>query len=310
MKIAFVFPGQGSQYVGMGRALAEAFPVARQTLEEADEALGRKLTRLIFDGPEEELRITWNTQPAILAVSIACLRAIRTVSEISVAAGAGHSLGEYSALVAADALDFKDAVRIVEQRGRFMQEAVPLGTGGMAAVLGLDGPAVARICAEVSQGGEIVELANDNSPGQSVISGHVEAVEEAGRRAKEAGARRVVPLAVSAPFHSSLMAPAAERLRGVLDGTSFSEPRFPVVANVDARAYRVADDIPDGLVRQMSHPVRWQDCVKALGEMGAKRYVEVGPGKVLTGLVRRIARDAEVANVEDPASLEALAGDH
>jgi [acyl-carrier-protein] S-malonyltransferase len=308
MSIAFLFPGQGSQYAGMGKALAEAYPVARHTLEEADRTLGRPLTRLLFEGPEEELRITWNTQPAILAVSVAALRALEQEAGPSPVAFAGHSLGEYTALVAAGALSFADAVRTVEQRGRFMQEAVPLGTGTMAAVLGLDAGPVARICAEVSKPGCVVEVANDNSPGQVVISGHAAAVEEAGRRAKEAGARRAVPLPVSAPFHCSLMVPAGERLAAVLEGVAFSEATLPVVANVDAQPNRDAARVPALLVRQVSSPVRWQDCVKALASLGADAFVEIGPGKVLTGLVKRILPSARVFNVEDPAGVAALAG--
>jgi [acyl-carrier-protein] S-malonyltransferase len=304
-----MFPGQGSQYIGMGRALAEAYPVARHTLAEADEALGRALTRLIFEGPEEELRVTQNTQPAILAVSVACLRAMTEATNIEAAAAAGHSLGEYSALVAAGALDFADALRVVDQRGRFMQEAVPLGTGSMAAVLGLDLERVAEICAECAEGGEVLQVANDNCPGQVVMSGHTAAVERAGQKAKQAGAKRARLLPVSAPFHCSLMTPAGERLAGVLARIAFAEPRIPVVANVDAQPYQEAADLPNRLVRQVSQLVRWQDCVLTLSGMGIERFVEVGPGKVLLGLVRRIVSGASLGNVEDPASLEQLAGE-
>ncbi len=306
MSIALVFPGQGSQYVGMGRALAEGIPIARETLAEADAALGRPLTRLLFEGPEEELRITWNTQPAILAVSIACLRALGEQVKFDPGGMAGHSLGEYTALVATGAVGFADALRVVEQRGRFMQEAVPLGTGGMAAVLGLEAEQVVALCAEVSREGAVVEMANDNSPGQAVISGHTAAVSEASRRAKESGAKRAVPLPVSAPFHCSLMVPAGERLAGVLDQVAVAEPRHPVVANVDARPHGAPEEIRARLVQQVSHPVRWQDCVKVLAEGGCNAFVEVGPGKVLSGLVRRILPGAVVGNVEDPASLEAV----
>ncbi|MBI5442674.1 MAG: ACP S-malonyltransferase [Deltaproteobacteria bacterium] len=306
MSIAFVFPGQGSQYVGMGRALAEASPAAREALEQADYALGRPLTRLLFEGPEEELRITWNTQPAILAVSVACLRALREAVELRPAALAGHSLGEYSALVAAGALEYGDALRIVEKRGRFMQEAVPLGTGTMAAVLGLDAGPLELICADVSRPGGVVEVANDNCPGQVVISGHKEAAEEAGRRAREAGAKRALPLPVSAPFHCSLMLPAGERLAAVLEEVELCEPDNAVVANVDAQPNREACRIRDLLVRQVSSPVRWQESVRRLAAMGVDTFVEVGPGKVLSGLVRRIVPEARVLNVEDPSSLEAL----
>jgi [acyl-carrier-protein] S-malonyltransferase len=303
MSLAFIFPGQGSQYVGMGKALAEAYPVARETLEEADRVLGRPLTRLLFEGPEEELRITWNTQPAILTVSVACLRVLEQTADASPVACAGHSLGEYSALVASGAISFADAVRTVEQRGRFMQEAVPLGAGAMAAVLGLDAEPVARICAEVSRAGAVVEVANDNSPGQVVISGHAAAVEEAAKRAREAGAKRSVPLPVSAPFHCSLMVAAGERLAGVLASVPFSRPRIPVVANVDAESNDDPGRIPELLVRQVSSPVRWQACVKALSAAGADTFVEIGPGKVLTGLVKRILPSAATVNVEDPASV-------
>ena len=285
----------------------ERYPVARATLAEADEALGRDLTRTILEGPEADLRITWNTQPAILTVSVLCLRVLRETVDLSPAAFAGHSLGEYSALVAAGAIGFADAVRAVEKRGRFMQEAVPLGTGAMAAVLGLDAPEVARICAEISREGAVVELANDNCPGQVVISGHTAAVEEAGQKARQAGAKRAMPLPVSAPFHCSLIRPAGERLAGALKDIELSSPKVPVVANVDGQPYPNGAGIPDRLIRQVSQPVRWQDCVKALEKMGVDRFVEVGPGKVLAGLIRRILPEARVANVEDPAGLEALA---
>ena len=307
MSLAFIFPGQGSQYVGMGKALAEAYAAARTTLDEADRVLGRPLTRILFEGPEEELRITWNTQPAILAVSVACLRVLETTVKVAPAAYAGHSLGEYTALVAAGAMSFGDALRTVEKRGRLMQEAVPLGTGTMAAVLGLDAEPVAKICADVSRPGAVVELANDNCPGQVVISGHAAAVEEAGKRAREAGAKRTKPLPVSAPFHCSLMVPAGQKLAVVLRSVAFSPARAPVVANVDAIPNRDAARTPDLLVRQVSSPVLWQDCVKKLASLGVDTFVEVGPGKVLTGLVRRILPSAAVANVEDPASVESLA---
>jgi [acyl-carrier-protein] S-malonyltransferase len=292
----------------MGRALAEAYPVARDTLAEADEALGRPLTRVFLEGPEEELRITRNTQPAILALSVACLRVLREATDLVPAAVAGHSLGEYSALVAAGAMGFADTLRVVEQRGQLMQEAVPLGTGSMAAVLGLGLEQVAAICAEISRDNEVVDVANDNCPGQVVISGHTAAVEEASRRVKQAGAKRARPLPVSAPFHCSLMVPAGEKLALVLEGIRFSSPRIPIVANVDARPYGEATEIPNRLVRQVSQLVRWQESVHTLASMGVDRFVEVGPGKVLLGLVRRILPEVELGNVEDPADVETLAG--
>ena len=304
MRVALVFPGQGSQYVGMGRALAEAFPEARDALAEADDALGRPLRRLLFEGPEEELRLTWNTQPAILATSVACLRALTARTGLQPVAGAGHSLGEYSALVASGAIEYGDALRVVEARGRFMQEAVPLGLGSMAAVLGLETEQVRLLCSEVAGPGRVVEMANDNSPGQAVISGHAAPVEEAGRRAKEAGAKRVVPLPVSAPFHCSLMRPAGERLASELSAVRLSEPRYPVVANVDGAVHGGPDAIRDRLVRQVSSPVLWQACASALETFGTELVLEVGPGKVLTGLVRRILPSVRVGNVEDPESLD------
>jgi [acyl-carrier-protein] S-malonyltransferase len=303
MGLVFLFPGQGSQYVGMGRELAAAFPAARRALEQADEALGRPLSRLIDQGPEDELRLTWNTQPAILAVSVACLRALGDLEPL---ACAGHSLGEYAALVAAGALDYADALRTVEQRGRFMQEAVPLGVGSMAAVLGLEPERVTEICAQVSGPGRTVQLANDNCPGQAVISGHVAAVDAAVAAAKAAGAKRAVPLAVSAPFHCELMTPAAERLEPVLEALEIGPARFPVVANVDAGVHGDPASVARRLVEQVRAPVLWQGCVRRLIELGGSRFVEVGPGKVLAGLMRRIDRALPAANVEDPASLEAF----
>jgi [acyl-carrier-protein] S-malonyltransferase len=289
--------------------LAEASAVARSTLEEADRALGRSLTKLLFEGPEEELRMTWNTQPAILAVSVACFRALAGAAAVEPAALAGHSLGEYSALVASGAIDYADALRVVEQRGRFMQEAVPLGTGSMAAVLGLDAEPLERICAAVSGPGGVVEVANDNCPGQVVISGHTGAADEAGKRAKDAGAKRAVPLPVSAPFHCSLMRPAGERLAAVLEAIEIGVPEKPVVANVDARENRDATRIRDLLVRQVSSPVRWQESVRRLSALGVDTFVELGPGKVLSGLVRRILPEARVLNVEDAGGLDAVAAE-
>lgn len=306
MRVALVFPGQGSQYVGMGKALADGFPEAREALEEADHALGRRLTRLLFDGPEEELRLTWNTQPAILAVSVACLRALTAQTGLEPVAGAGHSLGEYTALVASGAMPYPDALRVVEARGRFMQEAVPVGVGSMAAVLGLEIGAVRALCAQAARPDRVVEVANDNSPGQAVISGHAGAVEDVARRAKEDGAKRVVSLPVSAPFHCSLMKPAGERLAPVLAAVPLAAPRYPVLANVDGEVHGGPEAIRSRLVRQVSSPVLWQACAGALGGFGAELVLEVGPGKVLTGLVRRILPEVRAANVEDPESLAAV----
>ncbi len=303
MTYALVFPGQGSQYVGMGLALAKQFREAEAVFKEADEALGRSLSGLIANGPKEELTLTWNTQPAILTASIACYKALCTRTSLRPMAMAGHSLGEYSALVASGAMEFSDAVRAVERRGKFMQEAVPVGEGAMYAVLGLDTARVAEILKEFNAGGRAAELANDNCPGQIVISGHSDTLEKAAVALKEAGAKRAVKLEVSAPFHSSLMAPAAEKLAEVLAGIKFKTPICPVVANVDARENCDSARIPDLLRRQVASPVLWQGCVKTLSSMGAGLFVEVGPGKVLSGLIKRIEESAAVMNVEDEESL-------
>jgi [acyl-carrier-protein] S-malonyltransferase len=302
VKVAFLFPGQGSQAVGMGKALAEAFPEARAVFQSADDALGETLSRLCFEGPESELVLTRNTQPAILTMSIAA-HAVWAARGGTAAFVAGHSLGEYSALVAAGALSLGDAVRAVRARGTFMQEAVPAGTGAMAAVLGLDADVVTRVCAEVA-GSEVVSPANYNSPEQTVIAGHATAVERASARLKEAGAKRVVPLAVSAPFHCALMEPVKPRLAEVLARCKFSTPRVPVVTNVEAAPNADAARVVPLLLAQVSVPVRWVESVRALAAAGVTRVVELGPGKVLGGLVKRISKDVEVLNVEDPASLE------
>ena len=302
VKAAFLFPGQGSQAVGMGKALAEAFPEARAVFQSADDALGEPLSRLCFEGPESELVLTRNTQPAILTMSIAA-HAVWAARGGTAAFVAGHSLGEYSALVAAGALSLGDAVRAVRARGTFMQEAVPAGTGAMAAVLGLDAEVVARVCAEVA-GSEVVSPANYNSPEQTVIAGHTSAVERASAKLKEAGAKRVVPLAVSAPFHCALMEPVKPRLAEVLARCSISVPRVPVVTNVEAAPNADVSRVVPTLLAQVSAPVRWVESVRALAAAGVTRVVELGPGKVLGGLVKRISKDIEVLNVEDPASLE------
>jgi [acyl-carrier-protein] S-malonyltransferase len=303
MSVAFVFPGQGSQQVGMGQALAAAFPESRAVFDEADEALGFPLSRLCFEGPEGELQLTANTQPAILAASVAALRplAARGVRPGWVA---GHSLGEYSALVAAGSLSLGDALRTVRRRGELMQEAVPVGAGAMAAILGLDLPAVEQACREAAEGG-VVAPANVNSPGQVVIAGHASAVDRASELCRARGAKRAVRLPVSAPFHCALMKPAQDRLAPELAALAFRDPEVPLVNNVDARAVRDGDACRDGLVRQVSGPVRWQESVERLAREGVDVFVEVGPGAVLSGLVRKIARGARVLNVDSPESLEA-----
>ncbi|MGH9147774.1 MAG: ACP S-malonyltransferase [Vicinamibacterales bacterium] len=302
MTPAFIFPGQGSQKVGMGRELAAAFPVCRQTFEEADAALGEPLSRLCFEGPEDTLMLTENTQPAILTVSVAAYRLL-SANGLEPAFAAGHSLGEYSAHVAAGTLSFPDAVRMVRRRGRYMQEAVPVGEGAMAAILGLDAEDVARACEEAADG-EVVAPANLNGPGQVVIAGATAAVRRAGERAKARGAKRVIPLPVSAPFHCALMKPAEDRLGPELRGLVTRHPRVPIVANVDAEPKRDGPAAIEALVRQVSSPVRWESVVRRLASEGVSAYVEVGPGTVLSGLVRKIHRDAVIASLEDPTGLD------
>jgi [acyl-carrier-protein] S-malonyltransferase len=302
--IAFIFPGQGSQAVGMGKALADAFPLCRQTFEEADAALGDPISRMCFEGPAEQLTLTENTQPAILTVSVAAWRLLASRG-FTPSFVAGHSLGEYSAHVAAETMSFADALRIVRRRGRYMQEAVPVGAGAMAAILGLDVERVAQACAEAAQG-EVVSPANMNAPGQVVIAGARDAVARAGERARQLGAKRVVPLPVSAPFHCALMKPAEERLAPELRALAVADPRVPVVANVDAEPKRDAASAIEALVRQVSMPVRWEDSVRRLASEGVRAYVELGPGSVLSGLVRKIHREATVVNVESPDGLAAV----
>jgi [acyl-carrier-protein] S-malonyltransferase len=303
MSIAFVFPGQGSQAVGMGKALCEAFPEARAVFDAADDALGEKLSSLCFEGPDDALKLTANTQPAILTVSVAAHAVFSKRCPTPPAFVAGHSLGEYSALVAAGAMSLPDAVRSVRARGTFMQEAVPAGEGAMAAVLGLAGERVAEICREVAQG-EVVAPANFNEPGQTVIAGHAGAVARATEALKAAGAKRVVPLPVSAPFHCALMQPVVPRLDQVLSKVQFKAPVCPVVTNVEAKPNADAARIKELLLQQVTASVRWIEGVQAMEQAGVKQIVELGPGKVLCGLIKRISKSIECVNVEDPSSLE------
>ncbi len=305
-KIAFLFPGQGSQAVGMGRELAERFPIAAQTFAEADAALGFPLSRLCFEGPEAELRLTENTQPAIMTVSVAAARVLAEHG-VEPALAAGHSLGEWSAHVIAGTLSFADAVRAVKARGAAMQKAVPPGEGAMAAVLALDAAQVAEACAEAArETGLVVQAANLNSPGQTVISGVAAAVEKAAALCKAKGARRAVMLPVSAPFHCALMQPAQEEVAKVLGGIAIHDPRIPVAANVTGVLVTTADATRDALVRQVTGAVRWVDCVQSLKTSGANVLIEVGPGKVLCGLLKQIDPELKSLNVEDAASLEKM----
>ena len=302
--IAFVFPGQGAQAVGMGKALAEQFEVCAKTFAEADAALGESISDLIFNGPIDRLTLTENTQPAILTMSVAAWRLLDQKG-ITPSFVAGHSLGEYSAHVAAGTLAFADAVRLVRNRGRYMQEAVPVGTGAMAAILGLDEAGVIKACDEAAQG-DVVSPANLNGAGQIVIAGTAAAVARASERAKALGAKRAIPLPVSAPFHCALMKPAEVRLTPELRAVPTSDPRVPVVANVDAEPKRTAAASIDALIKQIASPVRWEDVVQRLAKEGVTRYVEVGPGKALSGMIKRITSGATIQNVEGPDDLAAL----
>lgn len=303
-KSAFIFPGQGSQYSGMGKELADNFAVARHTFEEADDALGFKLSELCFTGSDEDLKLTANTQPAILTASIAVLKVVQQETGLKADYAAGHSLGEYSALVCSGALAFADAVRTVRARGTFMQEAVPVGTGTMAAILGVESDVLEDICREASQG-EVVSPANFNSSGQIVIAGAVGAVARAIEIAKARGFRKAMLLPVSAPFHCALMKPAADRLSTVLDAIFVQDMTLPVIANADAAPNSDKERVKPLLVTQVCSPVLWEQSVHAMGTLGVTKFVELGPGKVLSGLVKRINKEAVLANIEDVAGVKA-----
>ena len=305
--IAYLFPGQGSQHAGMGKELADNFVAARRVFEEANDALGFDLTSLCYNGPEEELKLTANTQPAILATSVAALKVLEAESGLVPSFTAGHSLGEYSALVCAGGLAFADAVRVVRQRGTFMQEAVPVGTGSMAAILGLGLDDLDVVCADAAQG-QVVSPANYNSDGQVVIAGHTEAVNRAIDLAKGKGAKRALLLPVSAPFHCSLMLPAGDSLASVLAEVEVGEMSLPVVSNVEAVPNQDSARVCELLVKQVSAPVRWQETITSMVELGVDRYIEIGPGKVLSGLVKRMAKGSTVQNVQNVTDISSLAG--
>jgi [acyl-carrier-protein] S-malonyltransferase len=312
MKKSFVFPGQGSQFVGMGKEIYNAFPVAREVFEEVDNALSQKLSQLIFEGPESDLNLTENTQPALMAVSLAITRVLETEGNIdfenddSIIMAAGHSLGEYSALTAMKALTLADTARLLKIRGTAMQKAVPVGVGAMAAILGMEYTDVVAIAAEVSKDGKICAAANDNANGQIVISGHKEAVEAAIALASERGARKTVLLPVSAPFHCALMAPAADRMREALAEVDIKAPVLPVVANMTASEVLVPEEIRELLVEQVTGMVRWRESVLYMKERGVEQLIEVGAGKVLSGLTKRIDRALPAVSIQTPADIEAF----
>ncbi|PLX88301.1 MAG: [acyl-carrier-protein] S-malonyltransferase [Desulfuromonas sp.] len=302
---AFLFPGQGSQFSGMGQDLADNFPVARHVFEEANDALGFDLAALCFSGSEEDLKLTANTQPAILTTSVAALRVLEQETDLAPTFAAGHSLGEYSALVAVGALTLADAVKTVRQRGTFMQEAVPVGVGAMAAIMGVDAPELVKICEQAAEG-EVVAPANFNSPGQIVIAGHATAVERAMTLAKEAGAKRALPLPVSAPFHSALMQPAAQRLAEELETVPVGDFRCPVIGNVEAAPYDNSERVKPLLVEQVCAAVRWDESVLKMSELGVSHFIEIGPGKVLSGLAKRIAKGTTAQNIGTVTDLKKI----
>ncbi|MDM3841476.1 ACP S-malonyltransferase [Proteus mirabilis] len=304
---AMVFPGQGSQAIGMLAELAEHYPIVTETFAQASDVLGYSLWDLVQNGPEEELNKTWKTQPALLAASVAIWRVWQEKQGKMPQMMAGHSLGEYSALVCAGVIDFAVAIKLVELRGQLMQEAVPAGTGAMYAIIGLDNDAIAKACEEAAQG-QVVSPVNFNSPGQVVIAGNKEAVERAGALCKEAGAKRALPLAVSVPSHCALMKPAADKLAVALQEIEFKQPEIQVVNNVDVKAQTDANAIRDALVRQLYNPVRWTETVEFIADKGITQLLEIGPGKVLTGLTKRISKEMNAAAVNDIASLDAALG--
>ena len=302
-KFAMVFPGQGSQAVGMLKDLAENYPVVKSTFDEASQVLGYDLWALVQEGPAEELNKTWQTQPALLVSSVAIYRVWQSINGAQPEFMAGHSLGEYSALVCAGVIDFKDAIKLVELRGKLMQEAVPSGTGAMFAIIGLDNDSIQKACEQAAQG-QVVAPVNFNSPGQVVIAGNKEAVERAGALCKEAGAKRALPLAVSVPSHCALMKPAADKLAITLNDITFNTPKFAVINNVDVKVETSAEKIKAALIAQLYSPVRWTESVEEMAKQGVTLLVEMGPGKVLTGLTKRIVDSLSACAVNDKASLD------